>query len=205
MKIVDLALHQSLLNAQNGRIAPVWFFHIQPKNLDNGSVFPIGVWSGDEDIVINVETPEGGLASRTYYGRANLRIEGITYVADLTDNPVNVSMSHIAPVTELIARGYDLRMAYCEIHATTRTGGALTSTPSLQWIGIVDGAPLSTASVGGEGGITMEIRSELMTQLTAINPAKSSDEHQRRRDPLDGFSRYSGTVGMRNIKWYHEG
>lgn len=47
----------------------------------------------------------------------------------------------------------------------------------------------------------MSVRSELLTMLTAINPAKSSDAHQRRRNPVDEFCKYASTVHERFIQW----
>ena len=44
-------------------------------------------------------------------------------------------------------------------------------------------------------------RDELMTQLLAPNPAKSSDSHQKRRQANDRFSEYSGTVQARKVQW----
>lgn len=204
MKTLSPAFLSSLEAAQDRGIAPLWFFHVQAKPIGGGAAVPINFWSGDEDITLNVQNADGVTMSRIYYGGCNLFVSDIVYAADLTDNPVTVTLSAIAPMSALLGRGYDLRMAYCEIHATTRTGGALTSTPELQWVGIIDEAPISTPEPGGSAGITLSVRSELMAMLTAINPAKSSNEHQLRRDPSDGFSRYSGVIGSRSVKWYTE-
>lgn len=204
MKTLSPTFVTSLEAAQDRGIAPLWFFHVQAKPLAGGAAVPINFWSGDEDITLNVQNADGSTMSRVYYGGCNLMVSDIIYTANLTDNPVTVTLSAIAPMSELLGRGYDLRMAYCEIHSTTRTGGALTSVPELQWVGIIDEAPISTATLGGSSELTLSVRSELMTMLTAINPAKSSNEHQLRRDPSDGFSRYSGVIGSRTIQWYNE-
>lgn len=203
MKIYDSAFAASLTAARDGQIAPVYFLYVQAKDRDTGAVHPVGVWSGDEDITINVEAPDGTTVSRTYYGGCNLDIpDGIPYVADLTDNPVQVSISQIADTDQILVRGYDVRLAYCEIHVTTWTGGALTSAPQLQWVGIIDEAPISTPAAGSDGSIEFSIRSEIMSQLTATNPAKSSDSHQKRRLSTDQFSKYAGTVKSWNIQWF---
>lgn len=203
MKIYDADFAASLTAARDGQIAPVYFLYIKAKNRDTAADQPVGIWSGDEDITINVEAPDGTTVSRTYYGGCNLDIpNGIPYVADLTDNPVTVTVSQIADTTQLLVRGYDVRLAYCEIHATTWTGGALTSTPQLQWVGIVDEAPISTPAAGSDGNISFSIRSEIMSQLTLTNPAKSSDSHQKRRLSTDTFCKYSGTIESWNIQWF---
>lgn len=203
MKIYNSAFAASLTAARDGQIAPVYFLYVQAKDRDTGGTQPVGIWSGDEDITINVEAPDGTTVSRTYYGGCNLDIpDGIPYVADLTDNPVRVSISQIADTDQILVRGYDVRLAYCEIHVTTWTGGTLTSVPQLQWVGIVDEAPISTPAAGSEGNISFSIRSEIMSQLTLTNPAKSSDSHQKRRRSTDQFCKYSGTVKSWNIQWF---
>lgn len=204
MKVISENLYDSLMRTRDEGIEPAWFFYIRAKHAITGVVEDLGLWSGDEDITIAVETPQGGLTTRTFHGQCNLLIDGIQYVSDLTDNPVSVSFSHIEQYAQFVFRGHDLRMAYCEVYACTWNKGALSSNPELQWIGIVDEAPVSTPSVGADGNISLSIRSEMMAQLDAVNPAKSSDEHQRRRDPSDGFSRYSGVIGNRNIRWYQD-
>lgn len=182
-------------------IAPVYFVWVNAKNRITGATETMGLWSGDEDIAQNVQTPTGGLATREYLGRVNLVIDGLKLVADLTDEPVTVSMSQIAPATQQLVRGSDVRRAYCEIHATSRVGGAFSSVPQLQFIGIVDDVEIGTPQVGGDGKIGLIVRSELMTQLLAPNPAKSSDSHQKRRQAGDEFSKYSGTVQARKVQW----
>ncbi len=95
----------------------------------------------------------------------------------------------------------DLRLAPCEIHATSWAGGVFASAPQLQWVGVVDDGPISTPAAGSDGGISLTIRSEIMWMLGATNPAKSSDEHQKRRASGDRFAEYSGIIGERNISW----
>lgn len=52
--------------------------------------------------------------------------------------------------------------------------------------------------------MALSIRSQIMAQLTAINPAKSSDAHQKRRQAGDRFSEYAGVIKSRDIQWYRE-
>ncbi|WP_444452575.1 hypothetical protein ACTTAI_16365 [Rhodobacter capsulatus] len=202
MQTLDASLIASLSAARDTGIAPAWFVSIIAKDRDTGAAQRVGLWSGDEDITLNVPMPGGLTESRVYIGGCNLDVSGIQYVADLTDNAVTVTMSQIAPAAQEIVRGLDVRMAYVEIHATTWTGGALTSAPQLQWIGIVDTGPISTPAAGSEGGISLSVRSEIMVQLQAVNPAKSSDSHQRRRLSTDRFCEYGGVIGSRDVQWY---
>ncbi|RWR08530.1 hypothetical protein [Paenirhodobacter populi] len=203
MRIYDAAFAASLTAAREDGIAPVYFFWCVGKDRDTGVARPVGLWSGDEDITVTLTQPDGTTVSRVYVGGCNLDIpDGLPMVADLTDNPVTVTLSQIADAAQLLVRGYDVRMAYCEIHATTRAGGVFTAALQLQWVGIVDEGPISTPAVGGDGGISLSVRSEIMWQLTATNPAKSSDSHQKRRNPNDQFAKYSAIAAAWQEQWY---
>ncbi|MCE8421539.1 hypothetical protein LZ190_23305, partial [Rhodovulum sulfidophilum] len=162
----------------------------------------LGLWSGDEDIQITVPLPEGGTQSRTYIGGCGLSVSGLQYVGDLSDQPVTVTMSQIADAAQQLVRGYDVRMAECEIHATSMRGGVFVSAPQVMWVGIVDEGPISTPGVGGEGGISLTVRDELLVQLSAVNPATSSNAHQRGRNASDDFCKYASTVSSREVQWY---
>lgn len=204
MRLFDSGFAASLAAARDGAIAPVWFLHLLARDRDSGAAVPVSLWSGDEDIAVTLKAADGGAMTRSYLGGCNLAIDGITYVADLTDNPIKASISQLAPIAEHLVRGLDIRLASCEIHAASWSGGTLSDAPQLQWIGIVDGSPIATPAPGGEAMVSVEIRSELMAQLTAINPTKSSDEHQRRRLPNDSFCRYSGVISSREVRWFKD-
>lgn len=202
MKIFDPNLVTSLQAARDEGIKPVYFAWFEARNRATGDPETMGLWSGDEDITLNVQTPEGGLASRTYLGGCNLSLDGLQYVMDLTDNALTIGMSQIADATQQLVRGYDVRLARCEVHATTLTGGAFTSEPQVIWIGIVDEPQIATPAVGGDGNIGFQVRSEIMSQLTATNPAKSSNVHQKRRLSNDRFCEYASVISSREIQWY---
>ena len=201
MQNLDPNFITSLQASRDAGIAPVYFVWIEAQNRETGAAETMGLWTGDEDIDQTVQTTTGGSANRPYYGGINLAVSDLKLVADLTDEPVTVSMSQIAAATQQLVRGYDVRLAYCEIHVTSRVGGVFSSVPQLQFIGIVDDVQIGTPEVGGEGNIGLIVRSELMTQLLALNPAKSSDSHQKRRQEGDEFSKYSGTVQARKVQW----
>jgi hypothetical protein len=201
MQNLDLNFITSLQASRDTGIVPVCFVWIEARNRTTGATETMGLWTGDEDIAQSVQTPMGGLATRPYLGGVNLAVTEIKLVADLTDEPVTVSMSQIADAAQQLARGYDVRLAYCEIHVTSRVGGVFASVPQLQFIGIVDDLQIGTPEVGGDGNIGLIVRSELMTQLLAPNPAKSSDSHQKRRQAGDRFSEYSGAIGAKKTQW----
>lgn len=202
MQILDPSLAASLAAAPEAGIAPVHLVWIVARDRASGAAVPLGFWSGAGEITLAVAPPGGAAQSRSYTGGVGLELDGLRYVADLTDTPVTVSLSPIADPVLALSGTLDLRLAYVEIHATTMTGGALTSAPQLQWVGIVDEGPVSTPAAGGEGGIALSIRSEIMTQLGATNPAKSSDAHQRRRAATDRFCEAAALIAARTIQWY---
>lgn len=204
MQTLHPNLIASLQASRDAGIAPVYFFWVRAKDRETGALVDMGLWSGDEDLAVSVESPTGGLTSRVYLGGCNLAIDGIQYVADLTDNSVTVAVSQIADATQALVRGTDVRLAYCEIHSTAMNGGAFASPPQLQWVGVVDDVVIATPEVGGDGNMGFTVRSELMAQLTAINPAKSSDSHQKRRRAGDEFSKYSGSIKARKVQWFKE-
>ena len=197
--------HQSALNAApDAGIAPAWFLWIAARDRDTGTTVHVGLWSGDEPITVTVAPPGGAGEARTYQGEVGLRVDPITSGIGLEDRPVTVMLSQIADQAQFLVRTLDARHAYCELHLALRNGGALVAPPQLEFVGIIDEAPITTPAVGGEGAITLSIRDELMTQLTAVNPARSSDAHQRRRQAGDEFSRYSGVIGSRELEWYRK-
>ena len=202
MQTLSPAFITALQASRDAGIAPVYFFWIEARNRTTGATEAMGLWTGDEDIAVNVQTPTGGTATREYLGGTNLSVDQIKLVADLTDEPVTVSISQVADAAQQLVRGYDVRLAYCEIHATSWAGGVFSSPPQLQFVGIVDDAQVATPAAGGSGSIALTVRSELMTQLLASSPAKSSDSHQKRRQEGDRFSEYAGIVKSRNIQWF---
>lgn len=205
MRVLSAALTTVLQNAQDGHIAPLWFFHLQARRISDGVLVQHGFWTGDEDIVLTVQAADGSIVSRTYRGQCGLQVSGLQYVSDLSDNPVDVTLSALAPASEAMFRGSDLRLATVEIHASMLNGGAIADTPFIVWCGYVDSGSLSTSSTdSGESSVVIQVRSELIGQMLAINPAKSSDEHQRRRNANDSFSVHSGTISARKITWYKD-
>lgn len=203
MRYFDTGFSQAMSLARGDGIKPVYFVWFTGKDRDSGAAVSMGLWSRSRDTSVSVQTPDGGSSAlRSYIGGCGLEVSGLRYVADLTDNPVTVSISQIADAAQYLIRGLDLRLAHCEIHATSMRGGVLVSQPQLQWVGIVDEGPISTPAAGSDGGISLSVRSEILSMLSAINPAKSSDAHQKRRREGDQFCKYSSTVGSRKVQWY---
>lgn len=203
MKSATSAQIAALNASRDSAIMPVRFAWFEGADASWG----LGLWTWDEDIQTNVISGTTGLpVTRTYYGGCNLVIGDIPYVSDLTIQRVSVSMSQIADAAQELVRGRDLRLARCEIHEMQidLDTGELAATPEIIFLGVVDGAPVSTPEAGAEGGITITIASEALLMLSRTNPRKSSHESQKRRSG-DQFSKYASTVGSWDIPWYRKG
>lgn len=199
MRQYDAAFLDALTAARDEGIAPVYFLWIEAR--DGETISPVGFWSRSEDVTVTVETPDGSSEARTYTGGVGMSVEGFQEVTDLTDRPVTVSLSQIADSVQAVVRGLNVRLARCEIHVGLLNGAALVSNPQLEFVGVVDEVGIPTPSAGSDASMSLTLRDEIITQMTALNPAKSSDEHQKRRASGDRFCEYASTVSSRDIKW----
>lgn len=203
MKNISSAFLSSLEAVRDGSIIPVQFVWFQAKDRASGNPAELGLWTWDEDIQATVLSgTTGAPVSRTYYGAVNLEVSEIPYVSDLTIQTVTVSMSQIADATQQLVRGYDLRLAKCEIHEMTYnpSTGQLSSDPELAFLGQVDSAPITTPKVGEDGSIDISVVSDAISMLSRVNPRKSSYEGQKRRSD-DEWGKYSSTVATWDIPW----
>lgn len=201
MRNITLAEQTALANARQSGIVPVSLVWVRARDLSSGAEAPIGLWTWPEDIttsVINGET--GATVSRTFVGGCGLSVGDIALVSDLTIQSVDVTMSQIADAAQLLVRGRNIRMAPIEIldGLIDPATMAFVAPPRPAFMGFVDGAPITTPSAGGEGNITLTVRSELMTMLSMTSPTKSSHAAQLRRQG-DRFSEYSSTVATWNL------
>lgn len=203
MKNVSAAYQAALLGARDGSLVPVTFVWFRAKNRATGLPEELGMWTWDEDLQINVLSGTTGLpVTRTYYGAVNLEVSDIPYVSDLTVQTVAIGMSQIADAAQQLVRGYDLRLAKCEIHEMTfdTLTGQLSSAPEIAFIGEVVGAPVKTPSIGNNGSIEISVISDAISMLTRTNPAKSSHEGQRRRRG-DDWGINSSTIRNWPVPW----
>lgn len=197
------ASFQNLLNqCVIDGIAPVFFATIYAKDYDTGAITPFHLWSGRYDVTNNARKPDGTLETRTYKGGVGLSVSGISYVSDMTDNAATLVVNHIHPNIRAMLRSYDLRLANVEVHVAAMNKGALGGPGQLLMYGVVDSTPITTGAVGSDSQAAITIRSEVMVSLSKRNPAKSSDEHQKRRLATDTFSAYSGVVSNFEFSWY---
>lgn len=206
MRNLDTSFADALNASRDSGIVPRTFVYVTAKDRDTGAPVSIGLWSGDEDVDFTVISGVTGLpVTRSYYGAVNLSVSSIPRVSDLTTQTVTIEMSQVAEITQLLVRGYDVRLAKVEIHEITLdTSSRLPSAvPDIAFLGEVDGAPIDTPAVGQDGRITISLVSDAISMLERVNPAKSSAEGQKRRSG-DQWGKYSSTVGSWKIPWGQE-
>lgn len=203
MRNISVANQLALANARDKGLVPRQFFWITVRDRESGEPVDLGLWSGDEDIVLDVLSGSTGLPeSRTYYGGVNLEIGEITRVSDLTIQSLDVSFSAIAPICKSIVFEHDPRLAKVEVHAgwldtVTRE---ITDEPEIDFLGEVDGAPVTTGSVGQDSNITLKVVSDAISMLARKNPRKRSYEAQKRRSG-DEFGKYRNSTQSWHVKW----
>lgn len=193
----------AVAGARSKGIAPRGFFWITAKNLETGEPHSFGLWTGFDTVSVDVMSGStGAIETRDYVGGVSLQIGDITRVSDLTIQTIEVKFSAIAPACQTIVRAHDVRLAKIEIHTgwldtVTRS---IADMPEVDFLGLVNGAPIETAATGGESLVTLNIISDAAAMLTRTNPSKRSYEGQKRRDG-DEINLYANTVKMIRVFW----
>ncbi|MEO9612640.1 MAG: hypothetical protein ABJG86_09695 [Nitratireductor sp.] len=184
-------------------VVPRSFLWMVGKNRATGEPEAAGFWSDLDAITVTViDGLTGTPVSRDYVGSGTLiSVDPVPLVSDLTVRHIRIRLSQVSAEVAQAIRGYDPRLAHVEIHLglfdpATRT---LIAPPVPQFVGQVNGAPIRTPAVGQEGDITLVVASQTR-ELTRTNPAKRSDETQRRRGG-DRFRRYKDVAGQWEFFW----
>lgn len=203
MKNVSSEFMAALVSARDRGIVPRRLVYFYAKERDTGNPVELGVWTGDEDMVISVISGTTGSAEeRAYYGALNLVVPDIPRVSDMTIQSVTITVSQIASIAQELARGYDLRLAKVEIHdLLLDTVSRLPVAPAeIAFLGEVDAASINTPAAGEEGDISITIVSDAISMLARTNPQKTSYEGQKRRSG-DQWGRYKSTVAAWSVPW----
>ncbi len=180
----------------------VW---VVAKNRETGLPEEVGLWTGDEDINLTViRGSDGATVSRPYIaGGSLLKVSDIPRVSDLTAQTVTIDLSQIATAVQQLLRSHDVHRAQVEIHeiVLSPTTGQPVAPDLPLFLGIVDGVPIRTPRVGGNGRASLKVVSEMMMMLRRTNPEKASYEAQLLRDG-DEWNLYAGVVETwDNISW----
>lgn len=203
MKNISSSFQAALLAARDTGIVPRRLVYFYAKERGTGDPVELGLWTGDEDMVISVISGTTGTAEdRTYYGSLNLVVPEIPRVSDMTIQSVTVTISQIASITQELVRGYDLRLAKVEVHdLLLNTVSKLPVGPAeISFLGEVDSAPINTPAAGEEGDISITIVSDAISMLARTNPQKTSYEGQKRRSN-DQWGKYKSTVAAWTVPW----
>jgi hypothetical protein len=204
MRNPDPAFGAALEQARDTGIVPRRLAYFTVKQFD-GTPAELGLWTGDDDISVTVQSGiTGQMVTRNYYGYGLVEdIDPIPSVSDLTIQTVTLTLSQIADITQQLARGYDIRLGKVEIHEALLdpVSRRPLSPPELVFMGEIDGSPIDTPKVGGDDGdIQIKAVSDAISMLTRKNPLKSSAEGQKRRNG-DEFGTYASTVSTWDIPW----
>ncbi|WP_085025598.1 hypothetical protein [Ensifer aridi] len=204
MRNITAALLDAITQARDTGLVPRTLVWVTAKNRTTGLPESVGVWTDHEDANITVLSGTTGLpVTRLYYGGGSLlQVSEVPRVADLTVQTVTIDLSQLATAAQLLTREYDVRLAKVEIHQVLLDpkSGQLVSVEAPVFLGEVDGAPVNTPSIGGEGSIKLKVVSDAISMLTRTNPRKSSYEAQKRRQG-DEWGLYAGTVETWKIPW----
>ena len=196
--------NNALAIAQDTGVAPRQFVYVKNvKPYGGGAAVSFGFWTGDDDAIFTVIDGEtGSPVNRTYYGAVNMVVDNIPRVSDLTVQSIQIEVSQIATATELLVRGYDVRLAKVEIHEILLGPESRlpVSDPEVIFLGQIDAAPIETPRTGEDGTITFSINSDAMAMLARVNPRRSSFQSQRRRSD-DRWGKYAAVVKNWPIKW----
>ncbi|WP_337267054.1 hypothetical protein [Oryzifoliimicrobium ureilyticus] len=201
VRAVDIAVAAHLQSRQG--VIPRNFVWITAKSLTDGSSESIGFWNGVDTVDVTVVSGQtGALETRTYHAWGSwLSIENIQRSPEVAIRTIKMKLSQVSPEVQQAFRGYDTRLAPVEIHRgfldlDTRKH---IGTPVLRFMGWINKAPITTPAVGEQGGVEVSVVSHAR-MLTRINPAKRSDESQKRRSG-DRFRRYAGTAAEWEFWW----
>ncbi|MHB1086463.1 MAG: hypothetical protein ACYCZ0_01820 [Minisyncoccota bacterium] len=176
------------------------------RNTSDNSTVEFAFWNDFGTVTANVLDGETGSAdSRDFVGDgAILSISDVPNVNDLSIRRIQVVLSQLHETVENMVRGHDIRLARAEYHRAlfnplTRN---LVDTPVCHYIGQVAISPITTPAAGEEGGIAIDVISDTQ-ELTRINPAKRSDETQKRRSG-DRKMKYASITNSIKLAWGEE-
>lgn len=182
------------------------FIVVTAKDRETGEPVVRGFWDDVETVVLNVVSGETGAeVSRTFVGDgAVVSIDPIPMRIGLEVRTIQIVLSQVHDAVEQLIRGDDPRGAKVEIYRGFYDLGTqlLVAPPRIRFLGKVNEAPIETPAAGGEGSAVLRVVSHTR-ELTRTNPAKKSDEEQRKRSG-DRFRRYTGVVKEWPIFWGEE-
>lgn len=198
MRALDTDTYNALVAAPNKGLTERKFVTFFVRSLDGESTATFSFWNDLDTVMASVLRGDTGSAeNRTYYGDGSLlAIDPVVMTSNLTVQTLRITLSQVHATVQNMARGYDVRGARVEVHRgvfdpqTNELAGPIYC----RFIGNVNKVNITTPKVGDEGAIEVEVAS-IARELTRTNPAKKSDETQKRRSD-DRFRRYAGVANV---------
>jgi hypothetical protein len=204
MRSLDVA--SQLAVTDRNRIALCNFVLVTAKN-DENELTLFGFTDYGEDVSVNiVDGLTGATVNHTYYGDNGpiVEIDPIPMRIGMEVTTTNVVLNPFHPVVQTMYRGNSVRNAPVQIHRgfLDPESMLLVAPPRCRRLGQVNSAPEEIGAVGDDSRLTLEVVS-ITRELTRTNPAKRSDEAQKRRGG-DRFRRYVNTADKWPIWWGEE-
>lgn len=196
----DISIAEQAYNAAREGQDRGTLLWLQPRDLSDGSIVPVGFWDGEDhrEFVIDGET-------RLYFGAgAALGFDDIEGGVGLDVRYTGVRLG-LVPEVETAVRGFDIKLAPAEIHTVAfslQTGNPLAD-PRRIFKGQVNECDIPKPEEGGTLEISLRLASAARA-LTRTLPLYRSDAALRRRNPTDRGREYVSTVGIKQIPWGEE-
>jgi hypothetical protein len=186
------------------RVIPRNFIAVTVRKLTSDDPVTFGFTDYGEDIVTNIIDGETGAATSWIFLGDNgpvLGLDPVPYKIGVEVDTTEVVLNHLHPGVQDMVRGHNCRNAKVQIHRgyLDPVSMLLVAAPRCRRLGQINGTPIVTPGLGGEGSITLRIVSKTR-ELTRTNPVKASAEFYQRRSN-DQWGRYAGTAGQWPIWW----
>lgn len=202
MRTIDVNTQTAIYD--RSAIAPVNFVLVTARVFGGGSFAGFGFTDWGEDVTTNIVSGvNGSTVSTAFFGDEGpiIKIDPIPLKIGLQIDTINVTLNHLHPAVETMARGYDLRNVPVQIHRGYRdnTTSYLVAAPRPRFVGFVNGAPIETGPIGGQGSLRLKVVSSAR-ELTRVGTYKFSDASQQQRSG-DRFFRYTDNTEDLPVFW----
>lgn len=200
VRTLDLAT-QLAIRAESG-VVPRNFVVVTAKSRSTGAPVVHCFWDDIETVTVSVLKIDGTTASHDFTGDGAIqRMDPIPLQVGLSIRAVEIGFAPRHAATEALFRTDDPRQAIVEIYRgwLDPVSQLLLATPRPRFLGNVDGGPIDTPVVGGEGAATLRVVSN--RELTRTNPATKSDAYLSAMRDGDRFYKYAGKLSSRPLFW----
>lgn len=203
MRTVDTPTYNWLANAPDNGLRARDIVYFKVRSLDGASTETFAFWNELDSSTVTVRDGiTGNTVNLDCVGDgALLSVDDIPLTSDLTIQAFRCSLSQVHETVQSMVRGYDVRLAQVQIYraAFDPQTNALVNYPLPHFVGTVDKLSVGTPAAGNEGSIDFSLVS-VIREMTRTNPAKKSDETQKRRSG-DRFRQYNSTAGQTDVFW----